>query len=116
MHIVKSVGVLSVAKITGFVYACLGLLVVPFVVIGGLAGMFASHDRGAFQLSGVIGILFAILAPILYGAVGFVVGAIGALVYNLVAKWVGGFEVELTLQPMDFSVQRPLVPPAPPSI
>jgi hypothetical protein len=30
MHIVKSVGVLSVAKILGVMYACLGLIFAPF--------------------------------------------------------------------------------------
>jgi hypothetical protein len=116
MHIVKSVGVLSVAKIMGLVYGCLALLVVPVLLIGGFAGMFASSNKAAFPFAGVIGIVFAIFVPFLYGAIGFVAGAISALIYNVVAKWVGGFELELTLQPMDFTVQRPLVPPPPPSI
>ena len=116
MHIVKSVGVMSVAKITGLIYGCIGLLAVPFFLIAGFARMFAANDKGSFPLAGATGLLFAILAPLLYGGMGFVVGAISALIYNVAAKWVGGFEMELTLQPMDFTVQRPLVPPAPPSI
>jgi hypothetical protein len=118
MHVVKSVGVLSVAKIMGLLYGCMGLIIVPFFLLAGFAGMFASNDKAAFPFAGLFGIVFAILAPFLYGGMGFVFGAIGALIYNVVAKWVGGFELELTLQPppLDFNVQRPLVPPPPQSI
>jgi hypothetical protein len=36
-----------------------------------------------------------IFAPILYAAMGFLTGLIGALVYNLAASWLGGIEVEV---------------------
>ena len=49
MHVIKSVKVLSVAKIMGAVY----------------------------------------------GAIGFVTGALSAFLYNLFAKWVGGIEVQV---------------------
>jgi len=42
-----------------------------------------------------MGLVFAVLAPILYGAMGFLVGALAGLVYNLVAKWTGGIEFEV---------------------
>jgi hypothetical protein len=38
MHIIKSVGVLSVAKILGLVYGCMGLLFAPFLLLFGLIG------------------------------------------------------------------------------
>ena len=116
MHVVKSVGVMSVAKILGLVYGCLGLIFVPFFLIGGFAGAFASQDKPAFPFAGAIGIVLAILAPLLYGGMGFVFGAIGALIYNLIAKWVGGFELELTLQPASLAATSPLSPPPPSSI
>jgi hypothetical protein len=37
----------------------------------------------------------ALFAPILYAVMGFIIGVIGAFIYNLVAKWVGGIEVEV---------------------
>jgi hypothetical protein len=49
--------------------------------------------------------------PLLYGAFGFVGGAIGALLYNLFAKWVGGFELELDLRPTALTAPYPIVPP-----
>jgi hypothetical protein len=33
--------------------------------------------------------------PVLYGLFGILTGAVGAAIYNLVAGWIGGLEVEL---------------------
>jgi hypothetical protein len=115
MHVVKSVGVMSVAKIMGLVYGCLGLIFIPVFLIAGLAGAFANQDR-AFPLAGVVGLVLAILMPLIYGGMGFVMGAIGALLYNVFAKWVGGFELEIGLQPSGPVAPYPIVPPATPAI
>jgi hypothetical protein len=42
-----------------------------------------------FWVSGLL------LHPFIYGAMGFITGAIGALIYNLIARWIGGIEIEL---------------------
>jgi hypothetical protein len=34
--------------------------------------------------------------PLFYGAAGFLLTAVAAGVYNLIAKWVGGLEIELS--------------------
>jgi hypothetical protein len=47
---------------------------------------------------------------------GFVMGAIGALLYNLFAKWVGGFELELESRPTGLVAPYPIVPPPTPGI
>ena len=57
--------------------------------------------------------VFAILMPLLYGLMGFVIGAIGTLLYNLFAKWVGGFELEMEIRPEVLTAPYPIVPPAP---
>jgi hypothetical protein len=75
MHIIKSAGVLSVAKIVGLASSIVGGRDYPFGAVAGLA----------------MGIMF----PILYGVMGFLMGAIGAALYNLVAKWIGGLQLEL---------------------
>ena len=36
-----------------------------------------------------------ILMPVIYGVMGFIIGVIGAAVYNLVARWIGGIELEV---------------------
>lgn len=109
MHIVKSVGVMSVAKILGLLYGCLGLIFVPFFLLVGLLGSFAGQEKNPF--AGIFSVVFAILAPVIYGVMGFIIGAIGALLYNLLAKWMGGFELELELRPSTLSAPYPIVLP-----
>jgi hypothetical protein len=57
----------------------------------------ASSQMQSEERTGVMamGIGFAIAAPLLYAAMGFIFGLIGACIYNLVAKFVGGIEVEV---------------------
>ena len=113
MHIVKSVGVLSVAKIFGMIYGCIALIFVPFFLIFAVMGSFAGSLTGQANnpLAGIFGIVLAILMPVLYGAFGFIGGAIGAFLYNLFAKWVGGFELELEIRPTALTAPYPIVPP-----
>jgi hypothetical protein len=113
MHIVKSVGVLSVAKILGLVYACLGLIFTPLFLLMGLLGSALGQQNS--PVAGIFGIGFAVLMPVLYGAVGFVGGAIGALLYNLFAKWVGGFELQIEVRPQTLTAPYPLIPPTGPA-
>jgi len=116
MHVVKSVGVMSVAKIMGLIYGCMGLIFAPFFLLMGLLGSLVGEQKSPF--AGVFGVVIAILMPLMYGAMGFVTGAIGALLYNLFAKWVGGFEVEVEVEarPVTIVAPYPIVPPAIPSI
>jgi hypothetical protein len=46
-------------------------------------------------LGAIFGVGAIILLPLLYGFMGLVVGVIGAALYNLFARMVGGLEVEL---------------------
>ncbi len=93
MQRIKSVGVLSCAKMLGVLYGCMGLLFIPFALIAGLASM-ATHQANS-AIGGAAMLAFGILAPIIYGAMGFVCGAIGAWIYNLIAKRLGGIEIQL---------------------
>jgi hypothetical protein len=114
MHIIKAVGVMSVAKIMGMIYACMGLLAAPIFLLIGLAGSFAGQQNN--PLAGMFGVVGALVLPFVYGAMGFVMGAIGALLYNLFAKLVGGIELELDLQPQSLVAPYPLIPPPTPDI
>lgn len=76
----------------------------------GLIGSLAGAGKSPF--AGIFGMVFAILMPVLYGVLGFIAGAIGALLYNLFAKWVGGFEVEVELRQATPTAPYPIVPPA----
>lgn len=94
MHRIKSIGVLSLAKIQGGIMFALSLLFLPFFLLGGVASVVAGGKEGA--LGGGMMIGFAIVFPVVYGGMGFVMGAITALIYNLFAKRLGGVEIELT--------------------
>ena len=109
MQIIKSVGVLSVGKVFGLLYGCLGLIFVPIFLIVGLVGSFAGPKE--FPFSGVLGIVLAFSMPIFYGVMGFVTGAIGALLYNLIAGWIGGFEVQLELASVPHATTPPVAYP-----
>jgi hypothetical protein len=54
MHILKSVGVMSVAKLMGLLYGCLGLIFAPIFLLIGLLGSFAGSDKT--PLAGVFGV------------------------------------------------------------
>lgn len=93
MHIVKSIGVLSCAKINAAVYGALGLLFMPILLLMSLVGAFAGPRNN--PMAGALGVVFALVMPVLYAGVGFVAGLSGSLIYNLFAKWLGGIEIEL---------------------
>ena len=100
---IKKMGILSVAKIYAAIMFVMSLLIsIPyglFIMIFALSGASSlGRDGGGFLLGGggvVAGLLFMIGMPIMYGLIGFVAGAIGALLYNLFAGLVGGIEIEV---------------------
>jgi hypothetical protein len=88
-------------------YGAMGLLLAPvFLIMSALSANLPADQRGIFALMGV-GFSFA--APFLYAAIGFIIGVIGAAVYNLVAKWIGGIEVEME-QSKERGLRRTAVP------
>lgn len=90
---IKRIAPLQAAKITAILYGAMGLLFIPFfLIMSAFSTQLPAEQRAGMMIGGVG---FAIAAPLLYAAMGFVVGAVGALIYNLIAKWVGGLEVEL---------------------
>lgn len=96
--IIQRIGVLSAAKILAATYAALGLLFGALVSLASLLGAAAAfgQNQGA---GGAFGMLFGvgaiIILPLFYGTIGFIGGAIGAFIYNLVAGVVGGIELDV---------------------
>jgi hypothetical protein len=98
---IKRIGVLSFAKIVGLLYAVLGLifgmLFTLFSLIGALTSAFATRSGGVSfvgMYETLFGIGSIILFPIMYGVMGFITGLIMAAMYNFIARWIGGIEVE----------------------
>jgi hypothetical protein len=112
MQVLKSVGVMSIARIMGLIYGGMGLLFAPFFLLFAILGSVAGQNKN--PMAGVLGIVFAIAMPFLYGLTGFVMGALGGLLYNWLSKWVGGVELELELHPAGPVAPYPIMPPATP--
>lgn len=93
MQKVKSLGIASCAKMFGLIYAIMGLLFIPFALLGAAAAA-ASPQKDAGVGAGVF-LILGLGAPFFYGFFGAVMGALSALLYNILAKWIGGIEVEL---------------------
>ena len=95
----KRIAPVQLGIVAGVFYALMALILVPFFLLAAVASVFAPHPEGSGSMQAGIGIglglVFAVLAPILYGAMGFIFGALAGLVYNLVAKWTGGIEFEV---------------------
>jgi hypothetical protein len=108
VHVIKSVEVFSVAKIAGLLYGCLGLILAPLFLLFGLLGSALGRNS---PIAGLFSVGFAVLMPFLYGIVGFILGMIWGLLYNLFSGWVGGIEVELEMKPAMTAAPYPLVPP-----
>lgn len=90
MQKLNKIGILSVAKVNAVVGAILGLIWGIFAAIG---TTFAVLEGLGFMAG--LGLWSIIVFPIIYALIGFIGGAIGAFLYNLVAGWIGGIEIEL---------------------
>ena len=93
--VIKRIGPLSFARLTGALYAVLGLVLGVLFSLIALAGGFASDVPGAAGFGGAIGVGAVVVFPLLYGFLGFVMTLIGAWLYNLAAGIVGGVEVDV---------------------
>jgi hypothetical protein len=112
--VIKRFGVFSAAKIYAVVMAGIGLVIgIPLgllMIIFG-AAMMSVSGRGSAAGGGVgigIGLFYMIGLPIMYGVLGFIIGAIGAAIYNLAAGMLGGVELELENAESSYAT-----PPAP---
>ena len=93
--VITRVGPMSVAKISGLLYALLGLIVGAFASLIGIAGVLGSEDAGGAVFPAIFGAGAIIILPILYGCLGFVSSLIMAALYNLLAGAVGGVELDV---------------------
>lgn len=115
MTTVKRIGVLSLGKVMGGVYALFGVLIGGFFALFGLLGLLggmaaaveSSEALGGAFASLVFGAGALIFFPLFYGFFGFVGGLLTALIYNLVAGLFGGVELELAGAPPQVPSQVP---------
>jgi hypothetical protein len=101
MATLKHIGPGSAFKVGLVVYAVLGLIIgicmaLFSMMIGSLGSMAGTGGASAKAFGFGFGLGSIIIFPILYGIIGGIAGALGAVVYNLVAGWVGGLEVDIS--------------------
>lgn len=111
MYEIKKVNILIATKtfaISMIAIAIFSIILVLFTwfILDLLTGEFnhGRQDYGIFSfifdLHEIIftgNISSVILYPVVLGVIGFIVGSIGALVYNLIASWIGGIKMEIVL-------------------
>ena len=83
MHEIRSIGVLSAAKVMGALYFILGEIVAFFLALGALAH---GHPGRA--------VVVLIFFGAIQGAIGFVLVAVFSWLYNQIAARIGGIEVQ----------------------
>jgi hypothetical protein len=93
--IIKRVGPLSCARLSGTLYGFIGLLIGGIFSMVAMAGGFASDTTASRGIAAAIGVGAIVVFPILYGVMGFVATLIGAWLYNIVAGIVGGVELDV---------------------
>lgn len=98
--IIRRVGPLSLAKVAGALYGAIGLIAGAVFALLALVGVGIGAAAGGDEAMGpLFGVLFGVGAivvlPVFYGAIGFLGGLIGAVLYNLLARTVGGVEIDV---------------------
>ncbi len=101
MAIVRRVGPGSAFKVGLVLYALLGLVLgICMALVSMVAGTLAPTGQtaapGARLLGFGMGFGAVIFFPLVYGLIGGIFAVIGAAIYNLVAGWVGGLEVDIS--------------------
>lgn len=95
--VIKRISPMSCARMSGLLYGAMGLLVGAcislFMMVAGSA-IGGDHPIGGAMFGALFGVGAVVLLPVFYGVMGFVVGGISAALYNVVAGWAGGIEIE----------------------
>jgi len=92
MATLKKVGVRSSSKLFAVLMAFVGVIAGILYSFGG--AIYDVLTTGSINLGTALAFLALIGMPIMFAIPGFIAGAIGAFLYNLVAGWVGGIEMD----------------------
>jgi hypothetical protein len=97
---IRRFGLLKTATVAAAMYFVViivfGLLLAPFFAIATVSMPANVRPPGFDPGTGLVGlILFVLLAAVAYAIVGWIFTAIACLLYNIVAGFVGGVEVQL---------------------
>jgi Transmembrane domain of unknown function (DUF3566) len=94
----KRIEPLQLGKMFGLLQGGMSLIFAPVFLIFGLVGALVPHSKEfspQMAAGPILMIIMAIAIPVIYAIIGFIVGIIMAFLYNLIAKVVGGVQVEV---------------------
>jgi hypothetical protein len=101
--VIRRVNPISVAKIAGLLYGIIGLIIGAFISLIAMAVGTLGAGAGDHAAGPMMGMLFGagaiIVMPLFYGVVSAIASALTAMIYNLLAGWVGGIEIEVDTAP-----------------
>ena len=98
--VIRRFGVWSVAKLSAALYGGLGLIfgaivaLISMIGAGIASGLHDASMPNAGIMTSMFGVGAIIILPILYGIMGLIFGALTAALYNVVAGFVGGIQIE----------------------
>jgi hypothetical protein len=103
MYRIRRFNVVKTATVVAVMYmVIIAVFVVPFLILFAFVGIAGSSQQAQGGVGALLGIgIFAIL---FYAILGWIFTAIACVIYNLVAGWIGGIEVQV----------EPVAPPPPP--
>ncbi len=109
---VRRIGVISLANIVAaiaFVMTLFFVALLLLIVLPARESMFSQY----FNVPRTGAVAFFLIVPFIYAAIGWVGGALSALVYNLVAGFTGGVQLQLQHreEPVAPAAWTPLAPP-----
>lgn len=100
---VQRIEILSFAKLYALIGASVGLLLGIVYSVGGLVidtlvtlGWMTSTETPGLSYGTLLAFGALVGMPLICAAVGFIVGFIGALIYNVYAKRFGGIDIEFS--------------------
>lgn len=74
-------------------YGVCGLIFAPIFVAISTLGLKSTGQAPTGLMTAGLGVIA--IFPLIYAVVGFIGGVVGAFIYNAVARWIGGIEVEV---------------------
>ncbi len=97
MQELKKVDPLSAGKICGIMYTIMGVVIglIYALYFAGMGLLVTSMSGTEGTLMIIIGVVCIVAVPIIYGIIGFLSGLIGAAIYNLLARKIGGIKLEI---------------------
>lgn len=91
MKEIKEIGIMSLAKMQALLMGIIGVLAgIIYLLIGVIMAAVSGEPMMAF-----IFLMIGIFMPVGYAAMGFLMGALMSWIYNILAKKIGGIQIEL---------------------